>query len=136
MSRGEEKQSNNEGHDEDEDEVFQQETKVGNVIERSPLMEAGKREAHSNVRFGSDEDDDEERDGFGNKFASNFDADAAHADTPVLEPCPHCGRKFRAEYLQRHIASRVCRKTRKVFQPSKKRMEQKVATDLACNRCL
>ncbi|GAB5372985.1 hypothetical protein AAMO2058_001711200 [Amorphochlora amoebiformis] len=40
-----------------------------------------------------------------------------------LNPCPNCGRKFRADVLKRHIASKVCyKKKRKVFKSSGARL--------------
>eukprot|EP00471_Norrisiella_sphaerica_P007969 CAMPEP_0184496586 /NCGR_PEP_ID=MMETSP0113_2-20130426/34327_1 /TAXON_ID=91329 /ORGANISM="Norrisiella sphaerica, Strain BC52" /LENGTH=589 /DNA_ID=CAMNT_0026883267 /DNA_START=435 /DNA_END=2203 /DNA_ORIENTATION=+ len=40
----------------------------------------------------------------------------------TLEACPDCGRKFKPETLKKHIALKLCRKKRRVFNASKSRM--------------
>lgn len=58
---------------------------------------------------------------------NNFDEEGPdpYASEPVvLEPCPHCGRKFKPKVLARHLELKVCLKKRKTFNI--KRVEEKV----------
>ena len=55
-----------------------------------------------------------------------------YAEPVHLEPCPHCGRKFKPDVLARHVAKQVCQKKRKVYNV--KRVTEKVKTSKSQQR--